>query len=199
MAWPVRKVAYVAVLIGAAVPLAITGGGFGTAGAVDAVSRLVSDPLSILGARSPGARDDARLVSTKRGHSTPRVEYVLSASEPGPEEAPMALPAAADPFLLPDLATALGEPEPSGLLGMPSAPHYGGSPFFGGTAGPIPGGGGGDGGGGGGGGGDEDNTEPVPGIPEPASWAMMLLGFFAIGHLLRRKRPGIGRARPYPD
>lgn len=33
------------------------------------------------------------------------------------------------------------------------------------------------------------NGAPVGGIPEPATWAMMLLGFFGLGAMLRRRRP----------
>ncbi|HEY0649300.1 PEPxxWA-CTERM sorting domain-containing protein [Phenylobacterium sp.] len=38
---------------------------------------------------------------------------------------------------------------------------------------------------------------PTEGIPEPATWAMMLLGFGAVGHLLRR-RAQLSCARPSP-
>lgn len=37
----------------------------------------------------------------------------------------------------------------------------------------------------------------VPGIPEPATWAMMLLGFGAVGHTMRRRqRKGLGALQP---
>jgi len=177
-------------LIGAVIPFAATGGGFGIAAAVEAASRFANDPLSILGARSPGTRNDARLVSTKKGHGAPRTEYVLSASEPGPDEAvPMALADTADPAFLPDVAAAATPPV---LLaaGLPGVPRGGGYfPFGGGTSGPGPGGGGG----GGGGNGGETPEPPIPSIPEPASWAMLMLGFFTIGHIMRRERRGVGQ------
>ena len=34
---------------------------------------------------------------------------------------------------------------------------------------------------------------PMAAVPEPASWAMMLIGFGAVGHTLRRARPARGR------
>jgi hypothetical protein len=34
--------------------------------------------------------------------------------------------------------------------------------------------------------------DPVPAVPEPATWGMMLLGFGAIGASMRRKRKPIG-------
>ena len=33
-----------------------------------------------------------------------------------------------------------------------------------------------------------DLNFPEPGIPEPSSWAMMLIGFFGIGGVIRRAR-----------
>ncbi len=51
---------------------------------------------------------------------------------------------------------------------------------------PVIGGGGGGGGGGGSSGPDiGPNPEPVPGVPQPASWAMMLTGFGLVGLALR--------------
>ena len=34
----------------------------------------------------------------------------------------------------------------------------------------------------------------VPGVPEPMSWAMMILGFFSVGAVLRRRRPASAEA-----
>ncbi len=31
-------------------------------------------------------------------------------------------------------------------------------------------------------------TNPAPGVPEPTTWAMMLVGFGGLGCLLRRRR-----------
>jgi hypothetical protein len=47
--------------------------------------------------------------------------------------------------------------------------------------------GGGDNGGGNNGGGGEN--PPIPAVPEPASWIMMILGFGLAGFVLRRRRP----------
>jgi hypothetical protein len=35
------------------------------------------------------------------------------------------------------------------------------------------------------------NSPPPPGVPEPATWAMMLLGFGAIGFALRRRHANV--------
>jgi hypothetical protein len=32
------------------------------------------------------------------------------------------------------------------------------------------------------------NLQSTGGVPEPASWAMMILGFFGLGEALRRRR-----------
>jgi hypothetical protein len=37
-----------------------------------------------------------------------------------------------------------------------------------------------------------DTGLPVPGVPEPASWALMLIGFGAIGWTIRRRRNVVG-------
>jgi hypothetical protein len=39
-------------------------------------------------------------------------------------------------------------------------------------------------------GGTSGTGSPVPGVPEPATWAMMMLGFAGIGMTLRRRRNG---------
>jgi hypothetical protein len=38
------------------------------------------------------------------------------------------------------------------------------------------------------------STAPVGGVPEPASWAMMILGFGAVGALMRRRSPLVATA-----
>jgi PEP-CTERM motif len=38
------------------------------------------------------------------------------------------------------------------------------------------------------------NVQAIPNVPEPATWAMMLLGFGAIGWQLRRRRPVLAQA-----
>ncbi|MDP3745524.1 MAG: PEP-CTERM sorting domain-containing protein [Phenylobacterium sp.] len=34
-------------------------------------------------------------------------------------------------------------------------------------------------------------SPPVSGVPEPGAWAMMILGFFGLGSMLRRRREGV--------
>lgn len=36
--------------------------------------------------------------------------------------------------------------------------------------------------------------EPTAGVPEPATWSMMILGFGGVGALVRRRRPGLSPA-----
>ena len=96
---------------------------------------------------------------------------------------------------------------PLGVIGAPGAfdpatdPSSGFPP--GGGAGPggspvtfppsiAPGGGGGIGGGGGNGGGSVP-PPPVAGVPEPSTWALMLIGFFAAGSGMRRNNSRMRR------
>ena len=48
---------------------------------------------------------------------------------------------------------------------------------------------GGGGGGGGGGGNETPSRPPVAAVPEPSTWALILIGFFGAGFGLRRRRP----------
>lgn len=37
----------------------------------------------------------------------------------------------------------------------------------------------------------DDILPPPPGVPEPAAWAMMLIGFGGLGTVLRRRRAAV--------
>lgn len=96
---------------------------------------------------------------------------------------------AAPPAGMIDCAPAM----PLGALGMESGPGFsaigGKTPFSGGGYG-----GGGPGGGDGGLGGGPTPV-PAPGVPEPASWGLMVSGFGLIGLAVRRgRKPEISRA-----
>lgn len=85
-----------------------------------------------------------------------------------------------------------------GFIGLPGG-YTSSGPGSVGLPGGYGGGGGGSGGGGGGGGGGSTppvmppgtgggTPPPVAGVPEPATWTMMLIGFGAIGGHVRRER-----------
>ncbi|MBO9574746.1 MAG: hypothetical protein J7494_03330 [Sphingobium sp.] len=184
-----------------------------------AIAQALADPMSVLADRSPGERQEAGLRPTKVRHHVPlpKGTKLLSAArtvdeeelsrEPGffaeNERAPLvadaALPSAGKP--------GAGTPP---VLAHGSGGGNGGSKFFGGVGGGSAGGGGGGGGGGGDDGemlcpkGDrcrEATTMPtgeviVPtiGVPEPATWATLLIGFFALGGLMRARMARAARA-----
>jgi hypothetical protein len=162
----------------------------------------LTDPLSLFAARSPGGRGSGALLSTE-----PERTAALSN---GPEErvlsevrdrAPAAGPAAdglpgTDNSFLPDNAVfGAGPAMPAADGGYPDDNDFSGSPITGTPAsatapfddyddGPVytgpltsllpPGGGGG----------------LISGVPEPETWAVMVLGMLAAGVALRRRRPG---------
>jgi hypothetical protein len=141
----------------------------------------VQSIMALLDQRSPGERTKGELTKTKRKHK------VLSSSWPAIARTIQPVKSAAveeSPFLPPE-----APPEfqmASFTPGSISPPvSFGGGP--GGN-----GGGGGCCGTGGGGGGTtpSDNPEkpPVPAVPEPSTWAMLIIGFGAIGSALRRRR-----------
>ena len=73
--------------------------------------------------------------------------------------------------------------------------YGGGSGDLGGSG--FGGSGGGSNGGGNGLGGGDSTIGPVGGVPEPATWAMMLLGFGAIGTMMRKSHaPAVRRWHP---
>jgi len=152
------------------------------------------DVLSMLHKRSPEERPEGALVATKGRTSAvlptaveaappPKVASVAPAAKPAivphvVSETPMVLPAAVVPAVASALPLATAAPAAAGGLFIP--------PLV------IPGGGGG--------GGittfanppGSPPPPPVPGVPEPATWAMMIIGFGLLGGLLRRRRRTAG-------
>lgn len=155
----------------------------------------LEDPLSLFADRSPGGRGSGPLLSTKPGLGPE--ERVLS--QVREREAPLGdPPAAGDPLspVTPEDIAAL----PNGLPGSGDPPGAGGDPGFGpaffspsfpnALSDPptIPGGGGPPGSS------PPGLSDPLPptlpgvaAVPEPATWAMMILGFFGVGVALRRR------------
>jgi hypothetical protein len=160
------------------------------------------DVLSLLQQRSPGARVSAELIKIKR--ALPSL-----ADREARALAPELAPADVD-----ETIGRLGLDTPEQLLAPPPFEPFatapGGSalpptllapPFVGGGGGFIGGGGGGGGGGsGGGGGGSPTPTVQTPpelppppqsAVPEPGTWATMIVGMALCGFGLRRRRkPG---------
>lgn len=151
-----------------------------------AIAEVLRDPLSVLAQRSPGTRTGA-LLPTK-----PDIHLAAGAAPFGPTErvlAPvrtrppidfgsealvpeMVFPEVEAPVFVAPVTASVGPGGP--LPGLPFIPPaIGGDPVL-----PPPGG---------------EEPEPPPGgpppaIPEPATWATMILGFFSIGWALRRSR-----------
>lgn len=159
----------------------------------DGIVATLLDPMSLFAGRSPGERGEGALLPTKLAKAGPE-ERVLSQvrdRDPGVGDPPP------DPGLLPD-ADLPGSRVANGLPGGPAggAPFapFVGSPFAppGGPGDPfIPGPGAPPGG--------PPGTPPpgggiASGVPEPGTWAVMILGFFAVGWAMRRRaqlRPGL--------
>jgi hypothetical protein len=153
----------------------------------DVVHAAVSQAQSLadlLNGRSPGQRTQAELTKTKHARALPKAR---AAAKP-------AFPSKPD---MAEIAHLLAPPEPALVNAAPLAPlAFGPKPSLGDIVVP-PGGGGGPGGptppGGGGGGVIIPNPPgenpppppPPPPVPEPATWAMMLLGFGLVGWRLR--------------
>lgn len=156
----------------------------------DGIVATLLDPLSLFAGRSPGEREGA-LLPTKLAKAGPE-ERVLSEvrdRDPGIGDPPAAPPASG---LLPDAALpgapaegALpGGGDPGGSFapfGLPFGPPGGPGDSFvpGGPGGPpfVP-----------------PPTGPVSAVPEPGTWAVLILGFFAVGWAMRRRaqmRPGL--------
>jgi len=136
--------------------------------------------MALLDDRSPGDRTAAELTKTKKKAPEERALGKITKPEPPPEFveaiAPVPPPTLAEVPPFPVALAGLGP-----LVEIPPLPPGGGG-FITTT----------DTGGGGAGG--TDNPEkppenpPPPVVPEPATWATMLLGFGLTGWLMRRRR-----------
>lgn len=178
----------------------------GTRGMIAAAAEVLSDPASLFAARSPGGRADGALTDTKPARALaddaallpPAEERVLTNVRDRPpipfvdaEPPAGAIPFVEAPGAVPATPVAAAAVPPGGLVGLPG----GGSLLPGGG---IPGGGtggGGGGGGNGGGGNDGGGGGGGGGVPEPSTWAMLILGFFGTAAALRRRKaPPVGEA-----
>lgn len=148
---------------------------------IAAIAQAVSDPLSLLAQRSPGERTPGAKFASKPERAATSMPKAVAA--PSPSEAPqayLAMPVIEPP--LPDFPPFVpaGAIPPLGPSFLPASFGGGIPPWFGGTGVPpfgpplIP---------------PTPASEPPPPspVPEPASWAMMILGFGIIGGALRRR------------
>jgi hypothetical protein len=153
----------------------------------------VQTVVAMLAERSPGARPEGALVSLKHKRQVVLHERALPKIR-GPYAPPTAYEALASPPLGPPIAPPPQAPLYSMVAGGPTAipPINGAAPGGPPVLSDIPSPGGG-------GGGvfsppivttvtPEVPITPAAPVPEPASWAMMLLGFALIGGALRRRR-----------
>lgn len=169
----------------------ISSGTEALAKARDALAKA-SDMAAMLAERSPGARTTAELTKTKRKHlaSQPHERALgkirrpvlpsqfLKALAPGLETADVPPVVDLNPLIGPIAPPiTLAEISPGDTLAGPPGPGFPGIPIAGGGGSifsPPP-----------------TNTPPIilpPAVPEPATWAMMLLGFLGLGVQLRRVR-----------
>ncbi len=169
---------------------------------ISAIAAAVRDPASLFSERSPGVRAPGAKFQTKPGHvpsaysafadpARPAVPPAAGTSEPEPSAfAAMTPETPAETIPVPGpFSEAV---PPAGIPGPFFAPPS--NPFIPPVG--IPGGGGG------GGGNAPDPTTPTTptdptnppvtpptgAVPEPATWAMLVLGFFSVGSIMRRQR-----------
>jgi hypothetical protein len=159
-------------------------------GAAAAKAQSIAD---ILRQRSPGERTQARLAKTKR-------RYQVLAERELPEIPALAVYTSPVQLMAPPIqpSLALAAPVIPALASFGPPPPFFFIPPVGGVFAPLPGGGGG-----GGGGGSPGTTGPgsqppgqpnptgspeTPAVPEPGTWATMMMGFVLSGCMLRRRR-----------
>lgn len=182
--WPLAAVLFALLASGSA----MVGGG-GTA----ALAEAIADPLSLLDDRSPGGRPDGALFSTKPDRKVVRdaVDAVLPTARevappmsdspaPGVAAGPIPVPVPVEVFPVEAMPETLA-------LGPPSGRYIGGSAP--GILLPIGGGPGSPPGSGPPGTGNppDPDTPVIPAVPEPSTWALLILGFFMVGATLRAK------------
>ena len=179
---------------------------------IPGLSEIAASALSIVNGRSPGERITGELTKTKPARQLaakdirPRrgARRIIPARQAAPQDLPedLTLPLAQLSGELPKstFEDALSPGDQLAVLDGPFIPGAGGETAFLGPIGGGPGGGPGDGGNDGDGPPDEggDNPAVVPSaVPEPGTWAMMLIGFSLCGAALRRRRAGAD-TRPAP-
>lgn len=167
-----------------AVPLTLSFADFTASDVLEAAVAKAQSLSDLLDKRSPGERTAAQLTKTKHARALAKQRTAPKQVVP-PPDAPLVSILMGPPEPLPvELAAAPFVPGPPPVLGAIIAPPSGGGsivspPGGGGTVIAPPGG-------------DtpqsnpKDTHEPVietppPAVPEPATWAMMLLGFGLIG------------------
>jgi len=175
---------------------------------MSALAAAARDPLSLIALRSPGSRTGL-LQQTKPGRKPPLLSERGRRTPPPPptegltqgppgEGLPPPAPVFAIREIIPPPPGPPGPPETAfpvelapPVPGPEDTPGVGG-PGSGFPIGDFPGGGSG-------------FTPPPtaitvppggPGVPEPSVWATLIVGFFAIGAVLRARRRGARRAQP---
>ena len=182
--------------------------GMGGIAAAVARSAPVRSLMSVLHQRSPGARTRGELADTKAHKRAAPRQHALPKFRPRQRALAKVQPPYPDSFVQPlfaankpQLAEFAPPTAPQLLFAALPSPSYL-APFAPGVFGILPGGVGAPGGGG------SVPTTPavpvvtpivtpvLPAVPEPDSWALMLLGFAATGLALRRRAgPGIAVSR----
>ena len=170
-----------------------------TFGRFDNLTKLGSEAIDALEARSPGPRIGGIALKGKgkRARALPRQR--VAKPKPAPTEKalgkifyPSEFALNSVPAGLPALPNMDFSPPPIG--GGPGGPFVPGTPGGGGII-LIPPGGGGGGGSppptGGGGGGNPPPPPPPSAVPEPATWLLMIVGFGVIGGAMRRKKAAL--------
>jgi len=168
-----------------------------------AFAAAVKDPLSLLAQRSPGERAPGAKHSTKppriaqAGPVVPRERVLPSVRERAPDISPAAAAAPEAGLPVVDAPVEVAEAGPAPAVPFIAPPFFGPNTI---VPGPGPDSGGNPGPGPGPGPDPDPGTDPeppVPAVPEPATWAMLLAGFFATGAAMRwrARKPALVPAR----
>jgi len=188
-AWRVAYGVSLAACISAAswISTSALGGNLAAGGSMAAVGTVLRDPLALFGARSPGERGAGALLSSKPFGVDDR-EPVEQALATGPERPPSIYPLAGlpigveapelTPLMLPgDLLPPMDPFSPELDEPVEDVPILVGPDLV-----VVVGGG--------------DELLPPSQAPEPMTWAMMVLGFFALGASIRRAAAAQARLEP---